>query len=504
MIWLCGWCSAWLALGLFIRLANALCHPLRDSPFQTSNIPSAPTHNANLSICDTSVPTCCTHEVEQKMAAETRNEVWHSVQDRIIVLKHIFDQHYHSFEKHNRGAISSSREQLHAMFARTYGPFYHSHTQIFSNFFDSLQQFYANQTYASLRSILEEFFFVLFRTMFSILNPLKELPALCTEAATRMTHCALCTEQHALKPCANLCLNVFKGCLAEHAALDEPWNALVGSFSKLANRLKGPYNVISVVIPVAVQISESIMLFQEKGPIISAKIIQKCLRKEKKDVIWKRDLVRTQTTATPTPIHFSEPNASVNAQMMTAFIERLKTTKGFWRSLPSSVCIDGGWASSQQEPCWNGTHSRNYERFLVGDGVRNQAFNPEFSSSLNFTSDAFVTEVLKISMLSNQLSDVYDGRRLRNGTDEDEGSGSHISYSPIDDEDEGDSSGFDMDLPVVLDIAGSHRDVQEIIIPTMEQPKIILEELDNGCLQRFRRKNLLFKLLFVFLSLRLL
>uniref|UniRef100_A0A183U0V7 Protein kinase domain-containing protein n=1 Tax=Toxocara canis TaxID=6265 RepID=A0A183U0V7_TOXCA len=91
---------------------------------------------------------------------------------------------------------------------------------------------------------------------------------------------------------------------------------------------------------------------------------------------------------------------------------------------------------------------------------------------------------LKISMLSNQLSDVYDGRRLRNGTDEDEGSGSHISYSPIDDEDEGDSSGFDMDLPVVLDIAGSHRDVQEIIIPTMEQPKIILEELDNGCLQR--------------------
>ncbi|VDM50413.1 unnamed protein product [Toxocara canis] len=63
----------------------------------------------------------------------------------------------------------------------------------------------------------------------------KELPALCTEAATRMTHCALCTEQHALKPCANLCLNVFKGCLAEHAALDEPWNALVEAATRMTH-----------------------------------------------------------------------------------------------------------------------------------------------------------------------------------------------------------------------------------------------------------------------------
>uniref|UniRef100_A0A0M3ILV5 DUF569 domain-containing protein n=1 Tax=Ascaris lumbricoides TaxID=6252 RepID=A0A0M3ILV5_ASCLU len=87
--------------------------------------------NENLSICETSAPTCCTHDLEQEMLTTTRNDVSNAIQDRIIVLKHIFDQNYHTFEKHNRGAISSSREQLHAMFTRTYGPFYQSHTQVF-------------------------------------------------------------------------------------------------------------------------------------------------------------------------------------------------------------------------------------------------------------------------------------------------------------------------------------------------------------------------------------
>uniref|UniRef100_A0A0M3HI40 ABC transmembrane type-1 domain-containing protein n=1 Tax=Ascaris lumbricoides TaxID=6252 RepID=A0A0M3HI40_ASCLU len=47
--------------------------------------------------------------------------------------------------------------------------------QIFISFFDNLQQFYTNQTYASLKTILEEFFFALFRTMFAILNPLEKV-----------------------------------------------------------------------------------------------------------------------------------------------------------------------------------------------------------------------------------------------------------------------------------------------------------------------------------------
>uniref|UniRef100_A0A915AHK5 Glypican-6 n=1 Tax=Parascaris univalens TaxID=6257 RepID=A0A915AHK5_PARUN len=564
MTWGCWWRCCCFALGLLVCLANASCRALRDSPFGTRSIPSAPIYNGNLSICETSSPTCCTHDLEQEMLATTRNEVSNAIEDRIIVLKHIFDQNYHTFEKHNRGAISSSREQLHAMFTRTYGPFYQSHTQIFISFFDNLQQFYTNQTYASLKTILEEFFFALFRTMFSILNPLekvtkkdfeclrrsmsslepfadiptkmsiqlersvgtarsltqalrstsqilqsilqREISSPCANAAARMTHCALCTEKHPIKPCANLCLNVFKGCLAGYAQLDESWNLLVGSLSKLAHRLKGPYNVISVVIPIAVQISESIMLFQEKGPIISAKVIQKCLRKEKKDMIMKREVGPTYATAaTITPLRFTEPNASVSMHMMTSFNERLKTTRGFWRALPTSICISGEWAASSEQHCWNGTHSREYERSVVGDGIRNQVFNPEFSSSQNLSSEDFINEILKISMLSNQLSDIYDGRHLRNETIEDEGSGMGIAYTPIDDEDGDDSSGMDSDLPIVLDIAGSHRDVEEILttVPTMQRPKILLEVLDNGYQRRFPNGYFLVLLFFMFLSLRL-
>lgn len=44
------------------------------------------------------------------------------------------------------------------------------------------------------------------------------------------------------------------------------------ALTKLATRLRGPYNVMAVLIPLAVQISESIMVFQEKAPLISARV----------------------------------------------------------------------------------------------------------------------------------------------------------------------------------------------------------------------------------------
>ncbi|VDK23461.1 unnamed protein product [Anisakis simplex] len=164
------------------------------------------------------------------------------------------------------------------------------------------------------------------------------------------------------------------------------------TLTKLANRLKGPYNVISVVVPIGVQISESIMLFQENDHQISAKVIQKCFKNSNKQLIKKRDIDKSQLspniTITSTQLQLSEPNSSVNTQMMISFIDRLATTRGFWRSLSKSICIDGEWAESASGdvPCWNGTHLSDYNRPLVGDGIRNQMLNPEFDSSNNLSS----------------------------------------------------------------------------------------------------------------------
>lgn len=41
----------------------------------------------------------------------------------------------------------------------------------------------------------------------------------------------------------------------------------------LLDRLKGPYNLENVINPMNVQISEAIMIFQERGQNISAKAI---------------------------------------------------------------------------------------------------------------------------------------------------------------------------------------------------------------------------------------
>ncbi|EFO28379.1 hypothetical protein LOAG_00111 [Loa loa] len=115
------------------------------------------------------------------------------------------------FQEQYKEAIDASRKQLDAMFTRTYGSFYQSHTQkepigihptfgseisifrksleeymskriafkvdlpIFIKFFDDLQEFYAGQKYISLKPTLDRFFFDLFRTLLLILNPTDEI-----------------------------------------------------------------------------------------------------------------------------------------------------------------------------------------------------------------------------------------------------------------------------------------------------------------------------------------
>lgn len=48
-----------------------------------------------------------------------------------------------------------------------------------------------------------------------------------------MNFCPHCRGLPSLKPCANYCLNVMKGCLAYHSELDDSWKSYIGETGRL-------------------------------------------------------------------------------------------------------------------------------------------------------------------------------------------------------------------------------------------------------------------------------
>lgn len=83
----------------------------------------------------------------------------------------------------------------------------------------------------------------------------------CTAALTKMQQCGACkglTE----KPCSNYCVNVMKGCLNHYKELDGEWDNFVTAMERISERLLGPFNIVMVVEPINIKISEAIMNFQ--------------------------------------------------------------------------------------------------------------------------------------------------------------------------------------------------------------------------------------------------
>lgn len=89
------------------------------------------------------------------------------------------------------------------------------------------------------------------------IRPLTE----CTAALTKMSTCGVCMG-HSEKPCEQYCIAVMKSCLQQYVELDAEWDLFVIQMEKVAERLLGPFNIVMVVEPINIKISEAIMNFQ--------------------------------------------------------------------------------------------------------------------------------------------------------------------------------------------------------------------------------------------------
>lgn len=83
----------------------------------------------------------------------------------------------------------------------------------------------------------------------------------CTGPLTKMQQCGVC-KGFVEKPCSNYCVNIMRGCLNHFVELDNEWDNFVQQMDKITERLLGPFNIVMVVEPINIKISEAIMNFQ--------------------------------------------------------------------------------------------------------------------------------------------------------------------------------------------------------------------------------------------------
>lgn len=100
----------------------------------------------------------------------------------------------------------------------------------------------------------------------------------CAMAVTRMRNCSLCSTGTLQRPCPTFCADTMHVCMRDFMELDTEWNNFVDGVEKVSERLLGPFNVVMVVEPINIKISEAIMNFQERNKEISGQVFQGCGR----------------------------------------------------------------------------------------------------------------------------------------------------------------------------------------------------------------------------------
>ncbi|XP_059621273.1 glypican-4 [Phlebotomus argentipes] len=510
-----------------------------------NEIPKEPIKDLPLKYCSVPVAgTCCSYNMETRLADVSRLHMERQTKELIGKLASVLHSRAQKFNDYFKDLLSESKKEFHAMFKRTYGAIYEQNSYVFSDLFTELEGYYARGK-VDLSEAMDSFFNTLYQKMFTVLNsqftfddkylgcvsehmkqlkPFGDVPdklsvqikrsfvatrtyaqslataadivknmmnikphAECVMALTKM-QCNVCSGQTA-KPCANYCVNVMKGCLQHHMEMDHEWDNFLTSMEKLSDRLLGPFNVVMVVEPINIKISEAIMNFQETNKDISNQVFQGCgrpmLGRKRRQVtdpegftFDDEETTRQSRSAEPTsqelskfePLRFSNSdNYSENGRkgkknknrnkarkgdnydddyskepvldkLIKDIRQKVKDTKNFWSNLPYQICNneDLAAAPSMEDYCWNGHAVDRYLHPVISDNKQ----NPEFPGNTPARRGAILdAQLYNLRTSISQLKNAYNGLDVE-WSDQEEGEYGSGSGSGVDDDEDSGGSGM--------------------------------------------------------------
>uniref|UniRef100_A0A8C8RWQ8 Glypican 2 n=1 Tax=Pelusios castaneus TaxID=367368 RepID=A0A8C8RWQ8_9SAUR len=430
--------------------------------------------------------TCCSSETEEQLRLQSDSDFRDLLEDGASFLSSTLASRHRRFEEFFRELLVAAERGLQAMFTQTYGRLYAQNSRLFQGLFADLRH-HQQGARLSLDEALGDFWARLLDRMLPLLNPQYQFPpeylecvarqgealrpfgdvprklrlqvtrafvaarafvqglatgrdvvtkaakmppsSECLRAAMRMSHCPLCRGIPALKPCNGFCLNVMKGCLAHPADLDAEWNRFIDALIQVAERLEGPFNVELAADSIGVKISEGIMHMQENGVQTSAKVFQGCGTPRPAPARSRRaarDETRRRFRTYP-PEERPTTAAGTNLdRLVTDVKEKLRLMRGFWVTLPHTLCSDEKVAAdvTNEDKCWNGQARGRYLPDVTGDGLLNQINNPEVEVDITRPDLLTRQQIMQLRVATSRLQGAYGGHDLDFQDTYEDGSGS--------------------------------------------------------------------------------
>ncbi|XP_076238370.1 glypican dally-like [Calliopsis andreniformis] len=441
--------------------------------FPASDIPKEAIPSKELKICGSvrsGGEVCCSADMEVRLQARARDKHEKETKETLQRLHQVLSTRDTRFQSFFKELLTESKRSFHEMFKLTYGVLYEQNAYLFTDLFKELENYYAKGT-VNLDVTMDNFFNMLYQKMFTVLNSqykfnskylecvrnhmnamrpfgdapqklgvqikrsfvatrtfsqalnvaadiLKNMQSLkpsadCAAALTRMTVCPSCSGIAGnVLACGDMCTNVMKGCLAQHAALDAEWNHFVEAVDKVADRLLGPFNIEMLMKPIGLKISEAIMNFQESSHEVSQKVFSGCgrpvlgrRRRSDNRELELESLNFDQESSTDDHV----AGAAVLDKLVKEIRQRVRDSRQFWVYLPYKLCNDGLVVPpSNTKECWNGTHVDKYIYPISSNG-ETQTLNPEVRS-LGPRPTIVKDQIFALTTITNRLKSAYNGQ----------------------------------------------------------------------------------------------
>ncbi|XP_072573331.1 glypican-2 [Paramormyrops kingsleyae] len=457
-----------------------------DKGYSLNTAPLTQISGEHLRLCPQDY-TCCSSVMEEVLARQSESDFLKAIDDTSQFLLTTFMQRHRKFDEFFRELIDLAEKSMNQMFTKTYGKLYTQNARVFHDLFAELRRYYTGGS-VSLGEVLAEFWSRLVERVFSLVNPqyqfseeylecvskhaeqlqpFGDLPrklriqvsrafiaarALvqglatgrdiinkasklnvggeCLRALMRQWYCPLCRGMPTLRPCHSFCLNVMKGCLANQADLDSEWNNFIDALLQVSEKLEGPFNMELAADSIAVKVSEAIMHMQENSVTTSTKVFQGCgsprpapsrSRRSPREQGGNRRPFRTYS-----PEEKPTTAAGTNLDRLVLDLkERLRPMKGFWVSLPHTLCNDDNLAAdvTNEDKCWNGQARGRYLPDVTRDGLVSQINNPEVEVDIARPDVRTRQLIMELRVATNRLRQAQAGQDS-DFMDSEEGSGS--------------------------------------------------------------------------------
>ncbi|XP_056184647.1 glypican-5 [Falco biarmicus] len=398
-------------------------------------IPESPRAGADLQVCTSKNPTCCTKKMEERYQTAARQDIQQVLQTSSAPLKFLISRNAAAFQETFEMLIRLAENYTSTLFCNAYRNMAAEATTRVQEFFTDVGLFIFG-TDVNTEEFVNRFFDTLFPVVYNhVINPgltdisleyaeclrMKRrdirpfgniprkaigqmgrsllpsrtfLQALnlgievinttdhlhfskdCSRALLRMQYCPHCQGLTLSRPCMGYCLNIIRGCLANVAEVDLHWRVYIQSLEELSSAMSGTYDIEHVLLNFHLLVNDAVVQAHINGPELSEQVSKVCGPPVRKP-IQSPGCSFDQNKDNQVLKMFSRDSEETLTNRRKEFISHLRLYRAFYGGLADQLC-GNELAAADGLPCWNGEDVvRSYTHRVVGSGIKAQSANPE-------------------------------------------------------------------------------------------------------------------------------